>query len=239
MGLEIVQFVSDLNVAWPAPTDKMRFGDDHLRNIKTALKNTFPNLTGAMELTQVQLNTLPAWQEAMVAHLVPTGAILAWSGAEDEIPDGWALCDGANGTPNLRDRFIVGAGTTYEVGDTGGAVEIESEPDEDAPFTVTTESHVLTEAELPSHRHLLFAAGPGSGALTAGNQAFESSNSGGDTEYSIDGTATAATLGRSSAVGSGNGHTHNIEVDPHTHMVATLPPYYALCWIMKTLEWEL
>jgi microcystin-dependent protein len=44
-----------------------------------------------------------------------------WSGAVDAVPEGWLLCDGENGTPDLRDRFIVGAGTTYEMGETGGA----------------------------------------------------------------------------------------------------------------------
>jgi hypothetical protein len=50
-----------------------------------------------------------------------TGVIVMWSGAKTAIPTGWALCDGNNGTPNLQDRFIVGAGNTYEVGATGGA----------------------------------------------------------------------------------------------------------------------
>lgn len=46
--------------------------------------------------------------------LVPTGTIVMWSGTSDRIPGGWALCDGANGTPNLRGRFIVGAGPAHD-----------------------------------------------------------------------------------------------------------------------------
>lgn len=46
--------------------------------------------------------------------------IVIWSGAIVDIPAGWALCNGANGTPDLRDKFIVGAGTTYAVGAAGG-----------------------------------------------------------------------------------------------------------------------
>ena len=46
---------------------------------------------------------------------IPKGGIIMWSGATTAIPQGWALCDGTNGTPNLRDRFIVGAGSTYAV----------------------------------------------------------------------------------------------------------------------------
>lgn len=53
---------------------------------------------------------------------LPSGIILLWFGAIGNIPAGFLLCDGNNGTPDLRDRFIVGAGSTYSVDDTGGAV---------------------------------------------------------------------------------------------------------------------
>ena len=54
---------------------------------------------------------------------VPVGGIIMWSGATNNIPSGWALCDGNNGTPNLQDRFIVGAGSTYAVDATGGSAD--------------------------------------------------------------------------------------------------------------------
>ena len=50
-----------------------------------------------------------------------TGSILIWSGAIVDIPAGWYLCDGNNGTPDLRDKFVIGAGSTYAVGANGGA----------------------------------------------------------------------------------------------------------------------
>lgn len=69
--------------------------------------------------------------------LVPTGTIVMWSGAAATVPDGWALCDGNNNTPDLRDRFIVGAGSaTYPVGAKGGEA-----------------THILTINEMPSHKH--------------------------------------------------------------------------------------
>lgn len=49
------------------------------------------------------------------------GMVKVWSGAVIDIPGGWQICDGTNGTVDLRDRFLVGAGTTYAVGATGGA----------------------------------------------------------------------------------------------------------------------
>lgn len=52
--------------------------------------------------------------------LVPRGVIAIWSGPTTNIPTGWALCDGQSGTPDLRDRFVVGAGSGYAVGAMGG-----------------------------------------------------------------------------------------------------------------------
>jgi microcystin-dependent protein len=67
---------------------------------------------------------------------VPSGVIVMWSGSASNIPKGWALCNGENKTPDLRDRFIVGAGGSYAVGATGGANEV-----------------TLTIAQMPSHKH--------------------------------------------------------------------------------------
>lgn len=53
---------------------------------------------------------------------LPIGFIALWRGSIGSIPDGWHLCDGSNGTPDLRDRFVVGAGVSYSPDDTGGAV---------------------------------------------------------------------------------------------------------------------
>ena len=78
---------------------------------------------------------------------IPTGVICMWSGAILDIPEGWTLCDGAAGAPDLRNRFIVGAGDTYAVDATGGS---------------NTHNHDLTT---DGHFHTL-GAGPllGSGA---------------------------------------------------------------------------
>ena len=52
----------------------------------------------------------------------PTGIIVMWSGSIVSIPAGWYLCNGANGTPDLRDKFVVGAGSTYNPAATGGSL---------------------------------------------------------------------------------------------------------------------
>ncbi len=53
--------------------------------------------------------------------MVPIGGIISWSGSIADIPSNYNLCDGSNGTPDLRDKFIIGAGSVYDVGATGGA----------------------------------------------------------------------------------------------------------------------
>jgi len=84
-------------------------------------------------------------------YMVPKGAIIIWSGAIDKIPNGWVLCDGTNGTPNLTDRFILGAGNSYSVGAVGGEAE-----------------HTLTVNEMPSHSHTLGYKSDGSGGGGSG-----------------------------------------------------------------------
>ena len=52
---------------------------------------------------------------------VPSGGIIIWSGASNAIPSGWYLCNGSNGTPNLQDKFVIGAGNSYAVDASGGS----------------------------------------------------------------------------------------------------------------------
>ena len=67
---------------------------------------------------------------------LPPGTIVMWSGALSAIPEGWALCDGTQGTPDLRNRFVVGAGAVYASGDVGGFDQV-----------------TLTVAQIPAHTH--------------------------------------------------------------------------------------
>ena len=119
---------------------------------------------------------------------VPSGAIILWSGASNAIPSGYVLCDGNNNTPNLQDRFVVGAGNTYAVDATGGSAD----------------------ATLVSHTHNLLynhgSFGGSSGAVTprSGN--------------------TPVVPGISGRVSTEGSSATN----------ANLPPYYALCYIMKS-----
>jgi hypothetical protein len=66
MALETATYISDLNTSNPTSTDPVSQGDDHLRLIKSALKTTFPNVTGAVTATHTELNYVDALTSAAV-----------------------------------------------------------------------------------------------------------------------------------------------------------------------------
>ena len=80
--------------------------------------------------------------KALISALVPSGVVMMWSGAANAIPSGYVLCDGTNSTPDLRNRFVIGAGDTYAVGATGGGSATTSVGDVEAgpQATVSTSS---------------------------------------------------------------------------------------------------
>lgn len=110
MALETATYVSQLVPSNPLSTDSVAQADDHLRLIKSALVATFPNLTGPVTTTQQGLN-----------YPVPQYSIILWSGVLATVPPGWAICDGTQGTPDLRDNFVIGAGRTYAAQALGGS----------------------------------------------------------------------------------------------------------------------
>lgn len=88
------------------------------------------------EVNQNFTDLINAIDKAMPSSASGHGIIM-WSGSIANIPTGWYLCDGSNGTPDLRGKFVLGAGGAYSVNATGGE-----------------ETHVLTESEMPSHTHV-------------------------------------------------------------------------------------
>jgi hypothetical protein len=91
--------------------------------------------------------------DEIVGAAIPIGGIVAWSGSIVDIPAGYGICDGTiyDGypSPDLRDRFVIGAGGAFSKGSTGG-----SESNIAPTGSVTVASHALTTSELPSHRHV-------------------------------------------------------------------------------------
>ena len=174
----------------------------------------------------------------IASSAIPSGAIVMWSGSTSNIPSGWALCNGANGTPDLRDRFIVGAGNSYPVGATGGANSV-----------------TLTTSHMPAHGHTASTNSTGahthSGSTnTTGSHThriYNGYNSGSTASIDLT-TNSSSTLNWSSrCVEASGSHSHTItatSAGAHTHTVTVnssgsgaahenRPPYYALCFIMK------
>lgn len=150
---------------------------------------------------------------------VPKGGIMMWSGAINQIPTGWALCDGTNGTPNLKNRFIAGAGDTYTVGTTGGEA-----------------AHVLTAAEMPSHTHIQDAHAHG--ITDPGHAHIPSINGGasGTTRIRGGGPDNMYNQGLVNSNTTGISINNTIATNQNTGGGAAhenRPPFYALAYIMK------
>jgi len=141
-----------------------------------------------------------SWYSGATTSFV-AGMIILWSGSSGSIPTGWLLCDGTSSTPNLRDRFVVGAGSTYAVGATGGS----------ADAITVSHTHTVTD---PGHNHTEQGDYPqGNGYnISGGNPATIYQNA-------VTGTSTTGVT----IASSGSSGTN-----------ANLPPYYALCYIMKS-----
>lgn len=154
---------------------------------------------------------------------LPTGSIIPWYGNLADIPDGFALCNGSNGTPDLRDKFITGAGSTYALGDTGGEAEVKLEVDQ-------TVSHYHRFGRHTGNNTGYFLTSAGDfklAPLTSWMRAGKWNGSGGGGYNGWDGGSgtnfsTGQNLVTSLAVGTD-------APKPHENR----PPYFALYYIMK------
>jgi hypothetical protein len=77
---------------------------------------TCPDVTGVQQALDEATARIAALEVYTDVSAAPRGLIAMWSGALDALPQGWALCDGTSGTPDLRDKFVVAAGSRYALG---------------------------------------------------------------------------------------------------------------------------
>lgn len=242
MGLETASFINQLQPANPSGADRLQQGDDHIRLLKQVLKSTFPNLTGAMTLTQATLNALPS-------QIVPAGVITLWYGEDEDCPAGWAICNGqtvprSSGsgtimTPDLRGRVAVGVSDSFPYGSTGGAASrtLTTEAAGEHAHTGTataagehshdgeTGSTALALAQIPSHTHRMAAAVAVDTELNLGPDqtvAWRTTSSPGESEYALRASGSSeATLGKTGSTGSSEGHKHAISPSgQHSHTIA-------------------
>lgn len=196
------RFLSEIDNTLPSNQDPRAEGAGQIRNLKTALLNTFPYLTG-----ENTVDTRP---------FTPLGAIMMYSGSKDGLTTGWEMCDGertVNGikVPDLRGRFIMGATTSELTGATGGANKYGSKEDPNNFIKVErTEGHKLTINEMPSHSH----------QQVRGQQTGDSYWNGTDTGM-IHGVYQVPT----SKTGGDQAHSHSLQFDNR-------PAYYALAYII-------
>jgi hypothetical protein len=142
---------------------------------------------------------------------IPTGVIFLWSGSIASIPAGFALCDGTSGTPDLRNRFLVGAGSTYAVNATGGS----------ANAIVVSHNHTATSTVSdPGHVHTASTIRGGGGGANPGFGA-------------VDGGLIQTSSGTTNGASTGISVATSIATAGSSGTNANLPPYFALAYIMK------
>ncbi|MDR7492449.1 MAG: hypothetical protein QN122_13510 [Armatimonadota bacterium] len=182
---------------------------------------------------------------------MPAGIIALWSGTLTSIPAGWALCDGTQGTPDLRDRFVRGAPAGQNPGGLGGATShthanhadhIVTQPANHANHVVTQPAdHTVTQpaahTDHASHTHDIASsiATPDLFAAQTGGSGVSGRTGGPSATLTHSAhTGTAVSPHSGTAVDPHSAHT-GTAVDPHSaHSTADhLPPYYAVAFIMK------
>lgn len=191
----------------------LTYGYSYKFVIKDANDVTIQTLDNLYGILQTAPESAPA---------VPSGCIMLWSGATGSIPSGWYLCNGQNGTPDLRNRFIVGAGDTYSVNQTGGS----------ADSIVVSHTHTATSTSAvtdPGHTHVLTFTSSGADNPGGGNNYFNTDGTQAAGPYTPPNYLSMATTttGVTVATTTTNASTGTSGTN------ANLPPYYALAYIMK------
>ena len=122
----------------PARVTALEAASNHLTGNQTLPGNV--TVSGALSVAGAFLiNGVPA---------VPRGIITMWVGLSTSVPAGWVVCDGSQGTPNLLNRFIIGAGDVFTVGQAGGAAVFSGSVD-----AVGAHSHTSQTGTAGSHTH--------------------------------------------------------------------------------------
>jgi microcystin-dependent protein len=189
--------------------------DGNLYPIRAARKASVVR-TETPEQTWVLFSSVKRVNSILQDIATPAGIIQMWSGTISTIPSGWSLCNGSNGTPDLRNRFIVGAGsdannnTYYKTG--GGANTTNSKYN----GTGGVDEVTLTSAQsgVPPHNHPVTPSG---GQLVTGSSSISTES--GANGFAVLSTSTAA-VGNNTAQDAAEAHENR-------------PPYYALAYIMK------
>jgi microcystin-dependent protein len=166
--------------------------------------------TSGQVLTSAGSGATPTWTTQFV-----TGMIMMWSGSIATIPSGWALCNGSNGTPDLRNRFVIGAHSddsgTAKTTVTGSSTQTGGSKDAVNVSHTHTATSTVTD---PGHTHQI----PNADGALFGTSANSNRGMSASTSSSTTGITVATSISTEGSSGTN----------------ANLPPYYALAYIMKT-----
>lgn len=187
---------------------------DYYRKSETDQKYYHANNMGAGSGADADTlrGNAPAYFEGIGA---PAGFICMFGAGA--IPSGWLLCDGSEGTPDMRDRFLVGAGSTYAVNATGGAASVTP-----AAATFTIGEHALTVDQMPTHRHAWKDNHAGTGSYYA------------STTYNLYGAPYLHGPFQTGYAGEAAPQAHGHPGSTWTgDAQENRPPYFALRFIMK------
>lgn len=227
--------------------------DDSSNEILVPSDGNRATASGSAVLTQADLNSNGG------LNLLPISTIVMWFGTLVSLPTGWQLCDGSNGTPDMRNQFPVGAGDTYASGSSGGSANAAGDTSSNGGHDhgAATGSHVITKSQIPNHTHggSINTGGAGNGGFDRGgdgnstgvvfpghtrHQANSKLDTLGNTTQIEGSPLTTGMLGATIDVDDpAEGHTHSLSTTStgaHTHTVAsvsTIPPYRALYFIMR------
>ena len=200
--------------------------------------NTFalPSGTSGKFLRTNGASSAPSWETISTAGIVPIGGIIIWYGSEASIPSGWSLCNGStvggNVTPDLRNRFVLGAGTGnggQTPGSTGGYEDAIVVSHTHTTNSTGSHGHGITD---PGHTHSYTKTTNDQGVDTDSHHHDTSVRQG--TDYAN--TSSSSWSGSGITVNSGGSHSHTAN-NPTGAVSGTdrnMPPYYCLCYIMRT-----
>ena len=176
-----------------------------------------PTATDEVKLYNLNGEITSLRSDGKKSIVMPSGGIIMWSGSTNSIPSGWALCDGANGTPDLRDRFVIGAGGSRSVDET-------------------------SDGQMPSHNHSFSDSASGSrpdiiqterAGQSEGEEYARSIPWSGYSSYTVSG---ATSSGGQISVRIRN-TSYNISISGNTSDAGSgsevIAKYYALAYIMK------
>ena len=226
---------------------------DDLSEGSSNLYHTTARVRAAVSATgDLSYNSSNGQFSVSVPSAFVSGMIILWSGNTGNIPTGFVLCDGNNSTPNLTDRFVVGAGSAYGVGATGGSSSV-----------------TLSTANLPSHNHSFSGSSSHSHTINQHTHSFSGSGSNthshgvpkgrGGSQASIshhvadtaveqtqgtfattNATISISVSGTTGGASDRGTNSQSVSISGTTGSEGSgtahenRPPYYALCYIMKT-----